>query len=386
MGEPTGANAASPINPAGRMAMNPNDSFMQLSPRQRGAAIAAVIVLAVAGLWTLLPFLPAVGWAIVFAVAMWPWYARLGERWPRQRGVLLPGPATFVILLLFVVPLILIATALAQDTAALMQWQQQASAQGIPAPEVLQHMPFHEQLGAWWQANLAQPGGLKRLPMLAQGGSPLDLGGRFLGAVLHRALIMIFMLLTLFFLLRDGERVARGLRVGSARAFGPAGEQVGEQIVKAIRGTVNGLVVVGLGEGVLLGAAYYVMGVPHPAVLGLLTALLSAIPFGSVIAYLAAAGLLAAEGAIGAGIGIAVFGSVVVFVADHFVRPVLIGGTTRLPFVLVLLGIIGGIEAWGLIGIVLGPALMAALLLLWREWSGAQPGPLNPPAANAADG
>lgn len=371
------------------MAMNRNDTFTQLSPRQRGAAIAAVIVLAIAGLWTLLPFLPAVGWAIVFAVAMWPWYARLGERWPKHRGVLLPGAATFVILLLFVVPLILIATALAQDTAALMQWQQQASAQGIPAPQVLQHLPFHEQLAAWWQANLAQPGGLKRLPMLARGGSPLDLGGRFLGAVLHRALIMIFMLLTLFFLLRDGERVARGLRVGSGRAFGPAGEQVGEQIVKAIRGTVNGLVVVGLGEGVLLGVAYYVMGVPHPAVLGLLTALLSAIPFGSVIAYLAAAGLLAAEGAIGAAIGIAVFGSAVVFVADHFVRPALIGGTTRLPFVLVLLGIIGGIEAWGLIGIVLGPALMAALTLLWREWSGAQPGPLNPPpsdAVPAADG
>jgi predicted PurR-regulated permease PerM len=137
--------------------------------------------------------------------------------------------------------------------------------------------------------------------------------------------------------------------------------------------------VVGLGEGVLLGVAYYVMGVPHPAVLGLLTALLSAFPLGSVVAYAAAAALLAAEGSIGPAIAIAVFGSVVVFVADHFVRPVLIGGTTRLPFVLVLLGIIGGIEAWGLIGVVLGPALMAALLLLWREWAGAQRGPLNPP-------
>ena len=68
----------------------------------------------------------------------------------------------------------------------------------------------------------------------------------------------------------------------------------------------------------------------------------------------------------------------VVFVADHFIRPVLIGGSTRLPFVLVLLGIIGGIESWGLIGLVLGPALMAALLLLWREWVGEEPGPLAP--------
>jgi predicted PurR-regulated permease PerM len=360
--------------------VNRTDTFAMLTPRQRWAALAAVILLAIAGLWTLFPFLPALGWAVVFAVAMWPWYARVAARWPRHRGVLLPGAATFLTLLVFVLPLILIATALAQDTAALVQWQQQAMAQGVPPPDMLHHLPFGQQLVAWWQVNLAQPGAIRHLPILGDGRSTLDLGGRFLGAVLHRVLVVVFMLVILFFLLRDGERLSRGLRAGSARGFGPAGEQVGEQIVKAIRGAVNGLVVVGLGEGVLLGIAYYAMGVPHPAVLGLLTALLSAIPFGSVIAYLAAAGLLAADGHIGPAIAVAVFGSVVVFVADHFVRPVLIGGTTRLPFILVLLGIIGGIEAWGLIGVVLGPALMAALLLLWREWIGAEAGPLNPPA------
>jgi predicted PurR-regulated permease PerM len=236
----------------------------------------------------------------------------------------------------------------------------------------------------WWNTNLAQPGALKRLAIFDGGGSSFDLGGRFLGAVLHRLLIIVFMLVILFFLLRDGETLARGLRVGSTRAFGPPGEQVGQQIVQAIRGTVNGLVVVGLGEGVLMGMAYYAAGVPHPAILGLLTGLLSAIPFGAVLAYVAAAGLLAASGDIGMAAVIGVFGSVVVFVADHFIRPVLIGGATRLPFILVLLGIIGGIEAWGLIGIVLGPALVAALLLLWREWIGTQKGPLNPPDESAA--
>jgi predicted PurR-regulated permease PerM len=350
----------------------------RLSRGQRRAALVAVIVLSCAGLWTLLPFLPALGWAIVFAVSMWPWYARLGERWPRHRGVLLPSLAVFFTLLLFVLPLIMIATALAQDTAALIQWQHQAALQGVPVPAMLPRLPYGQQMVAWWQANIAPPGALNHLPIFGLGGSTLDLGGRFLGAVLHRLLIVVFMLLTLFFLLRGGESIARGLRFGSTRAFGPSGERVGEQIVKAIRGTVNGLVVVGVGEGVLMGIAYYVAGVPHPAVLGLLTGLLSAIPFGAVLAFAVAAGLLALEGAIGEAIAIAVLGSVVVFVADHFIRPVLIGGTTRLPFLLVLLGIIGGIEGWGLIGIVLGPALMAALLLLWREWIGAEPGPLNP--------
>ena len=72
-------------------------------------------------------------------------------------------------------------------------------------------------------------------------------------------------------------------------------------------------------------------------------------------------------------------GFIVTFVADHFVRPVLVGGATRLPFVEVLLGILGAVEVWGLVGLVIGPAIMAALILPLREWVGSQRGPLNPP-------
>ncbi len=61
----------------------------------------------------------------------------------------------------------------------------------------------------------------------------------------------------------------------------------------------------------------------------------------------------------------------------------MIGGATRVPFVLVLLGILGGVEAWGLVGVFMGPAIMAALVLLWREWVGAQPGPINPVESDA---
>jgi predicted PurR-regulated permease PerM len=75
---------------------------------------------------------------------------------------------------------------------------------------------------------------------------------------------------------------------------------------------------------------------------------------------------------------IVVAGAFVAFIADHFVRPTLIGGATRLPFIWVLLGILGGITAWGLVGLFIGPAIMAALILLWREWIGSQKGPINP--------
>ena len=194
-----------------------------------------------------------------------------------------------------------------------------------------------------------------------------------------------FMLLALLFLLRDIRAVIEGLRIGSRRAFGAAGESVGRQLVDAVQGTVNGLVFVGLGEGVLLGIAYLVAGVPHPTLFGLLTALLAMVPFGAAVAFGAAALALLATGSTVAAIVIVVLGIAVTFVADHFVRPVLIEGATRLPFLWVLLGILGGVEAWGLIGLVMGPAIMAALMLLWREWIGAQRGPINPPVASADD-
>jgi predicted PurR-regulated permease PerM len=80
--------------------------------------------------------------------------------------------------------------------------------------------------------------------------------------------------------------------------------------------------------------------------------------------------LLVAQGSFVWAIVVFCTGMAVTLTADHFVRPVLIGGTTKLPFIWVLLGILGGVEAWGLIGLFIGPAIMAALILLWREWAG----------------
>ena len=144
---------------------------------------------------------------------------------------------------------------------------------------------------------------------------------------------------------------------------------VGEQIVAAIRGTVNGLVIVGLGEGVLLGIAYAVTGVPHPALLGALTAVAAMIPFGAPLVFGVAALLLVGQGSGVAAIVLVAIGMAVTFVADHFVRPILIGGATKLPFLWVLFGILGGVASWGLLGLFLGPAVMAALIMLWREWT-----------------
>jgi predicted PurR-regulated permease PerM len=182
--------------------------------------------------------------------------------------------------------------------------------------------------------------------------------------------LFAFTLLTLFFLFKEGDAVARQLQTAGTRAFGPSGERIGRQMMNSVHGTVDGLVLVGLGEGVLMGVGYVIAGVPHPTLFGLFTAIAAMVPFGAPVVFGIAALVLLVQGTIVWAVIIAALGFVVTFVADHFIRPQLIGSATRLPFLWVLLGILGGVETWGLLGLFLGPAIMAALILLWREWSG----------------
>jgi hypothetical protein len=142
-------------------------------------------------------------------------------------------------------------------------------------------------------------------------------------------------------------------RIVADLLFGPAGEHLGKEAVVAVRATVNGLVLVGLAEGALLGVAYVVAGDSHPVLFGFATGLLATVPFGAPLVYVVSRHRR--------------FASAVVFIADHFVPPALIGIATRLPFLWVLLGIFGGLETFGLVGLFLGPAIMAAVLAIWRE-------------------
>ena len=331
------------------------------------------------GLYTLWNFLSALVWAVIFATAVWPLYRRAVTRWGRGRhNVLLPGVFTLGVALIFVAPLGLAGVQLAREAHAGTEWLHDVQENGIAEPEVLRHLPYGQAtLDQWWQDNLADPGDAKELVQRTTKGR-ISLFSREIGAQIARRLTLFaFTLMTLFFLFKDGHGLLKQVRGAASRAFGPRGERIGQQIVASVHGTVNGLVLVGLGEGVLLGIVYAIAGVPHATVFGALTAVAAMIPFAAPIVFAAAALLLAAQGSVVWAIGVFCIGMAVTFTADHFVRPVLIGGATKLPFLWVLLGILGGVEMWGLIGLFLGPAIMAVLILLWREWA-CGPEPANP--------
>jgi predicted PurR-regulated permease PerM len=341
------------------------------TPGQKAAIGALALGLLLLGLFTLWNFLDALAWAGVFAIALWPLYCRVRtRRGPGKHAVLLPGAFTLAVALLFIVPVVLVGLQLGREAHTAAEFARTAQQNGIPEPDMLRQLPLpHATLDDWWQQNLASPGSAGALVARATKGRVGDFSRAIAQHVAQGLTSFVFTLLTLFFLFKEGEAVTRQVRRAADRAFGPRGERVGRQIVASVHGTVNGLVLVGLGEGVLLGVVYAVAGVPHPTVFGALTAVAAMVPFAAPVVFGAAALVLAAQGAVIRALAVLATSMAVTFTADHFVRPVLIGGATRLPFLWVLLGILGGVEAWGLLGLFLGPAVMAALILLWREWT-----------------
>jgi len=338
---------------------------------QRIARTVLAAALVLLGLWILHRYLAALAWAAVLAIALWPLYRRLvgalGEHGQRILGPLI---LTLSIGLVFIVPFVYAAVEVARETHVFVQYLVDARHNGIPVPEWVTQLPgIGFPLEEWWRSNLSDPKAAEELLGRIYARVPAESAREVGGEIIHRLILFAFTLLTLFFLFRNGTALSGRLIELSDRLLGAQGERIGRHMIHAVLGTVNGLVLVGLGEGVLLGVAYIIAGLPHPVSIAVLTGILAVIPFGAPVVFGAAALYLAAVGSTAAAAAVFGFGVAVVFVADHFVRPVLIGGAVRLPFLWVLLGILGGLETFGILGLFLGPAVMAALISLWREWT-----------------
>jgi predicted PurR-regulated permease PerM len=337
---------------------------------QRIALAVLGLGLAALGAYILQGFLRALAWGGIFALAVWPLYWRARRGWPaRGHDIVLPAIFTLAVTLVFLVPLVAIGIEIGREGANVVRLALEYQRTGIPLPDFLHNLPVGAQaLSDWWQENLSDPANLSSLigrinrdQLLAYSES---LGTR----VLHRSVTPVFTLLTLFFLLRDGENISHQLHQAMARAIGPRGTVVCAQAAASVRATVNGLVLVGIGEGVAIGIGYWVAGVPHPSLFGGLTAVAAMVPFGAPLVFGVAALILLSQGSLVAAVALFALGAMVTFVADHFIRPVIIGGATRLPFLWVLLGILGGVETFGIIGLFVGPVVMSVLIQLWRDW------------------
>ena len=331
--------------------------------KPQAARIVATLALAGAVLFLLQELIVPILWAGLIAVATWP----LCRRWVRGSGthqraghaLLLTG----LVMLLLVVPLAYVVLRGWREVPALLHLWTSSQDDGVPAPSWVAGLPgIGPWLAAEWNETLGAPGALSGYVHALLRRVDFATGRTLVAVIAHHAMAFFFCLFVLFFLYLDGATLAAQIETVVTRQLGPAGRRTLSVVERSIRGAVNGLVLVGLGVAVLMTLAYLVAGVPHPALLGLATGLVGMVPFGAMVVV-----YLFSTGAATAAIVLAAAAAVAIFIADHFVRPALMAGSTQLPFVLALLGIVGGLETFGVLGLFLGPTLLAVAAAVWRE-------------------
>jgi predicted PurR-regulated permease PerM len=330
-------------------------------------------VVVLLALWVARDFLVALIWAAIIAITVWPIYTRfanfiLGGRSPAL------APTLFTVLtgLVLLGPIVLTAHQIAQGSDAFVKALDQLRESGMPVPAWLGQLPIAgAYLDLWWRTNLSNPELLVEWLRGVNVENITAWTGTLGGALLHRLFLFLITLIALFLLLRDGSWLADRALATAERLLGNPAERLASKITDAIRATVNGTVAAAILKGAVIGIAYFLTGVPHPLLFVVLTVALAMVPLGAWLALSVAALTLALPGGTSlAAAGLFGFGAVTLLIGEYLIQPALIGGTARLPFLLVLIGIFGGMQSFGLVGLFLGPVIMAALLTVWREWIG----------------
>ena len=343
-------------------------------PLHAGARLTARVGLALAlvigALWIAADFLPALIWAAILAVTIWPLYQTFASRISHEPSGLTAFAFTLLLALGVFTPLALVIYQIAQQSDVLAGWIAQSRDNGIKVPEWIARLPIAaDAVQQWWRDNLADPKSATAWLQSINADRASEFIKTFGGQLLHRLFMFFVALIALFIMLRNGRSIASSFLTTADRLFGDPGEGLVEKMVDAVRGTVNGTVVVAVAEGLLIGVAYVAAGVPNPVLFTVLTIAFAMLPFGAWAAFTAAALTLVVGG--GSGLAAAcvfAWGAVVMLSGDHFVWPTLVGGAARLPFLFAFVGIFGGLATFGLLGLFLGPVIMAALLTVWREW------------------
>jgi predicted PurR-regulated permease PerM len=345
-----------------------DDAPLPLHPGARSAARTAVaVVLVGVALWVAREFLPALIWAAMLAIALWPLYEKAAEHvWGGSTGASAFLFTVAVAVIVFL-PVVLVTYELAAQSDVLSAWIVQSQKNGIPVPDWVTHLPVAaDPIAQWWREHLARP---EFAAAWLQNVHAETVVTTFGGQLVQRGFLLFVSLIALFVILRRGNAVARQLLTTADRLLGEPGEGLVEKTVDAVRGTVNGTVVVAVSEGLLIGAGYLLAGVPNPLLFIVLTIAFAMVPFGAWAAFTAAAiSLVASGGGEVAAASVFVWGAIVMLSGDHFVWPLLVGGAARLPFLFAFVGIFGGLASFGLVGLFLGPVIMAAVLTIWREW------------------
>ena len=336
-------------------------------------AIVALAALIGGSLWVLSPFIPALIWAVTIVVTTWPLMTRVEKLLWGRRGLAVTV-MTLALLLLFFVPLTLAIMTVLNNVDTISGWIKLASnLKGNEPPSWLVSLPVVGPRAASFWADLVQHGAD---PLL---GKVMPYVGTVAGRVLKEAGLIgsigiqfLLSVLLCAVLYAYGEAGARAVLRFARRLAGEQGVRMTRLAAASVRGVALGVVVTAVVQSVLAGLGLALVGVPAVPLLTALMFLLALAQIGVIPVLLPAVIWLYWNGQIGWAIGLLIW-TVVVSTLDNFMRPWLIKKGADLPFLLIFVGVVGGLIAFGLIGIFVGPVVLAVTYTLFDAWTSEHP-------------
>ncbi|AUO24695.1 MULTISPECIES: AI-2E family transporter [Pseudomonas] len=331
-----------------------------------------LLVLFGASFWVMAPFWSALFWGAVLAFASWP-VMRLLTRWLGGRESLAAGILTLVWMLLVALPLVWLGFNLADHVRDAVGLIKDIQVDGLPAaPTWLGSIPFvGERLVAMWDSIDQQGAALMVTlkPYLGQVGNwLLARSAQIGGGILELTLSLVFV----FFFYRDGPRLAMFVHRLLERLIGDRAGYYIELVAGTVQRVVNGVIGTAAAQALLALIGFWIAGVPGALVLGIVTFLLSLIPMGPPLIWIPATAWLAWKGDYTYAVFLGVWGTFIISGVDNVLKPYLISRGGNLPLVIVLLGVFGGLIAFGFIGLFIGPTLLAVAYSLLTDWSATQ--------------
>ena len=338
------------------------------APWFRRILVAALILGIVLLTFSVLrPFIVPLIWGGILAYVSWPLQQRL-VRAVRGRNGLASLLTTLLVTAAIVVPLVWLILMVRVEAVNAYAKVQTFLASQPSLPPALRELPW---IGAWAQNMLEQlsadPTAIREQLVLTLEQSSVEMS-KLIGGVGRNVAKLFFAVLSMFFLLRDGPRLVREARAILEGILGPRVHDYLDAIGATTQAVVYALILGAIAQGTVAGIGYFFAGVEAPVLMGAITVLIALIPFGAPLVWGSLALWKLVTGDLLHGIILLGWGLLVVSWVDNLVRPMVISNATRMPFLLVVFGVLGGVLAFGLVGLFIGPVLLAVSLAIWREW------------------
>jgi predicted PurR-regulated permease PerM len=313
------------------------------------------------------PFIVPLVWAGILAYVSWPAYAWLFRKLRGRRAVasLL---MTTVVTAAVIVPIAWLAVVLRIELVRAYHETQRVFAGGVQLPPVVLKIPWLGDQLRDLAARVAQDPHALGAELRKLTDHSFDQIAHVVGGITRNAVKLLLAVVSLFFVFGGGERFAGQVARALEQVLGPRVHNYLKAIGQTVRAVVYGLLLAALVQGVLVGLGYWLAGAGAPVFLAALTTVCGLIPFAAPTIWAGVVLWLLAQGNTVAAIGLFVWGALVMSWTDHIVRPFLISREAEIPFLVVLFGVLGGLAAFGLVGLFVGPVILAVLLAIWREW------------------